>query len=103
MVVKNGVDYDSLDGQPVQLIFMIAAPEGGANEHLEALSKLSTMLMNPDFKENLLKAKTKEEFLQVIAEKETLTDEKKTEKRSKNFILYLTSSAFVSPISTNLL
>ena len=80
MVVKNGVDYDSLDGQPVQLIFMIAAPEGGANEHLEALSKLSTMLMNPDFKENLLKAKTKEEFLQVIAEKETLTDEKKTEK-----------------------
>lgn len=70
MVVRNGVDYDSLDGQPVQLAFMIAAPEGGANEHLEALSKLSTMLMDPSFKENLLKAESKEDFLKVIAEKE---------------------------------
>lgn len=77
MVVKDGVDYDALDGQPVQLLFMIAAPEGSANEHLEALSKLSTMLMDPNFKENLLKAKTKEEFLQVIEEKEAQADEKK--------------------------
>lgn len=77
MVVKNGVDYDALDEQPVHLLFMIAAPEGSANEHLEALSKLSTMLMDPDFKNNLLKAKTKEEFLQVIAGKEALADEKK--------------------------
>lgn len=77
MVVKEGVDYDALDGQPVQLLFMIAAPEGSANEHLEALSKLSTMLMDPSFKKNLLSAKTKEEFLQVIEEKEAQADEKK--------------------------
>ena len=83
MVVKNGVDYDALDGQPVQLLFMIAAPEGSANEHLEALSKLSTMLMDPDFKKNLLAAKTKEEFMQVIESKETQADEKKASAKAE--------------------
>ena len=43
MVLEQAVDFDSLDGEPVKLIFMIAAPDNGANEHLEALSKLSTM------------------------------------------------------------
>ncbi len=83
MVVKNGVDYDALDGQPVQLLFMIAAPEGSANEHLEALSKLSTMLMDPEFKKNLLAAKTKEEFMQVIESKETQADEKKASAKTE--------------------
>ena len=54
MVLKEEVDYDSLDGEPVKLIFMIAAPENGANEHLQALARLSTMLMDDSFREELI-------------------------------------------------
>lgn len=60
MVVKDGVDYESLDDEPADLIFMIAAPETGANVHLEALAKLSTILMDTEFKESLVKAETAE-------------------------------------------
>lgn len=72
MVLPAGVDYDAFDGSLANLIFMIAAPEGEADTHLEALSRLSTLLMVPGFKENLIHAKTKEEFLGIIdkAEKE---------------------------------
>lgn len=77
MVVKNGVDYESMDGEPVHLIFMIAAPEDGGSVHLDALARLSTMLMDTNFKENLLKATSVEQFLQVISEKENELDEKK--------------------------
>ena len=56
MVLKEEVDYDSLDGEPVKLIFMIAAPENGANEHLQALARLSTMLMDDSFREELIQA-----------------------------------------------
>lgn len=66
MTIPAGVDYDSLDGLPVQLLFLIAAPEGGANEHLEILSRLSTMLMDENFRKDLLAAGNKEEFLQII-------------------------------------
>ncbi len=70
MVVPDGVDYDSFDGSPVNLLFMIAAPDGEADAHLEALSKLSMVLMDPDFKNSLVKAKTAAEFLKLINDKE---------------------------------
>ncbi len=76
MTLPNGVDYDAMDGEPVNLIFMIAAPENGANEHLEALSKLSTMLMDDDFRAQLTASKSVEEFLNVIDAKENALDEK---------------------------
>jgi len=77
MTIPAGVDYDSLDGLPVQLLFLIAAPEGGANEHLEILSRLSTMLMDETFRKDLLAAGNKEEFLQIIdrAEAASFTEE----------------------------
>lgn len=70
MVVKEGVDYNSLDGQLVRLFFMIAAPEGAGNVHLEALAKLSRMLMNSEFKEQLINAATPKEFLALIDSQE---------------------------------
>lgn len=70
MVVPDGVDYDSFDGSPVNLLFMIAAPDGEADAHLEALSKLSMVLMDPDFKNSLVRAKTADEFLKLINDKE---------------------------------
>ena len=81
MVVPEGVDYEAFDGSLANLIFMIAAPAEGADVHLEALSRLSTLLMNPGFKEGLLGAKTKEEFLTVIDEAESARfgEEKKEE------------------------
>lgn len=70
IVVPEGVDYDAFDGSLANLLFMIAAPGDGADVHLEALSRLSTLLMNPGFKENLMAAATKEEFLKVIDQAE---------------------------------
>lgn len=66
MVIKNGVDYDSLDGEPVTLLFLIAAPNTKDNVHLDVLSKLSVMLMNENFTTSLRNAKSVEEFLQII-------------------------------------
>ena len=80
VVVKDGVDYESLDGEPADLIFMIAAPETGANVHLEALAKLSTILMDPEFKESLVKAETPEQFMRMIDEKEDELDGKEKKK-----------------------
>lgn len=71
MVVPDGVDYEAFDGSLAHILFMIAAPAEGGDVHLEALSRLSTLLMNPDFMEGLLKAASKEEFLKVIDEAET--------------------------------
>ncbi len=71
MVVPDGVDYEAFDCSLAYILFMIAAPAEGADVHLEALSRLSTLLMNPDFMEGLLKAGSKEEFLKVIDEAET--------------------------------
>lgn len=65
-IYKDGVDYDSLDGEPVNIVFMIAAPEGANNEHLETLSRLSVLLMNPEFKNGLLNAKTPQEVLSLL-------------------------------------
>ncbi len=80
MVVPDGVDYEAFDGSLANLIFMIAAPEGGADVHLEALSRLSTLLMDPDFKNDLIHAESKEEFLQLIDDKESERYEKKARK-----------------------
>lgn len=68
MIFPDGVDFDSLDGEKVRLLFMIAAPEGSNEAHLEILSQLSELLMQGDFVNNLLKAKSKEEFSQIIDE-----------------------------------
>ena len=66
MVIKNGVEYESLDGEPVTLLFMIAAPNTKDNVHLDVLSKLSVMLMDENFTTSLRNAKSVEEFLQII-------------------------------------
>ena len=79
MVVKDGVDFDSLDGEPVNLIFLIAAPNTEDNVHLDVLSKLSMLLMDENFSANLKNASTVEEFLKIVdeadAEKPDLNDQ----------------------------
>ncbi len=72
MVLPQGVDFDSLDGQPVNLVFLIAAPNTKDNVHLDVLSKLSVLLMDENFTTALRQAKTVEEFLQVIDRAEAL-------------------------------
>ena len=66
MVIPNGVDFDSLDGEPVTLLFLIAAPNTKDNVHLDVLSKLSMMLMDEEFTKSLRNARTPEEFLAII-------------------------------------
>ena len=66
MVVKDGVDFDSLDGEPVHLIFLIAAPNTEDNIHLDVLSKLSVLLMDEQFTADLLNAKSVAEFLEIV-------------------------------------
>ncbi len=66
MVIKNGVEYESLDGEPVTLLFLIAAPNTKDNVHLDVMSKLSVMLMDENFTTSLRSAKSVEEFLQII-------------------------------------
>lgn len=86
MVVPAGVDYEAFDGSLANILFMIAAPAEGADVHLEALSRLSTLLMNPDFMEGLLKAESKEAFLKVIDDAETAkfgAEEKKESEEKK--------------------
>ena len=68
MVVKDGVDYDSLDGEPVHLIFLIAAPNTKDNVHLDVLSKLSVLLMDENFSRALQNAKSPEEFMKIVDE-----------------------------------
>lgn len=80
MVIPNGVDYDSLDGEPADLIFLIAAPNTEDNIHLDVLSRLSTLLMNEDFTKGLRNAKTPEEFMNVIDTAETEKSEADEEK-----------------------
>ena len=70
MVVPHGVDFEALDGQPSRLFFMIAAPEGAADTHVEVLSQLAMMVIAPDFKEALIAAPTVERFLELVTAKE---------------------------------
>ena len=75
MVLPQGVEYEALDDEPVNLIFLIAAPEGAGNVHITILSKLSMMLMDDTFTESLRKAKSVEEFLNIIDATETEKDD----------------------------
>ena len=79
MTINGGVEYNALDSKPVDLAFLIAAPEGSGSVHLEILSKLATMLMDENFVADLKKAKTVEEFLKVIDDAEEKKDEKVVE------------------------
>ena len=85
MTVPDGVDYEAMDGEPSDVFFMIAAPAEGSDVHLEALSRLSVILMDPVFKDSLLKATSKEEYLALIDKKET---EKFPEEAAKRNLLY---------------
>ncbi|MDD2980871.1 MAG: fructose-specific PTS transporter subunit EIIC [Hespellia sp.] len=76
MRVSKGVEYETLDGEPARLFFMIAAPEGGANVHLEALARLSKMLMDDQFREDLMQAESIGTFLGIIDRKEAELDAK---------------------------
>lgn len=80
MVLPQGVEYEALDDEPVNLIFLIAAPEGAGNVHITILSKLSMMLMDDAFTESLRKAKSVEEFLNIIDAAETEKDDADAEK-----------------------
>ena len=82
ITVPSGVDYKSLDGKPSNLLFMIAAPEGAADTHLEVLSKLMTMLMDQSFTQKLVAAKTPEEFIKLIDKQEAARDEKEAERKA---------------------
>lgn len=85
MVIPNGVDFNSLDDKPVKLLFLIAAPNSKDNLHLEVLSRLSALLMNEKFKNDLLNAETKEEFLEIIDKADN--QEKEQEKTVENYEL----------------
>ena len=79
LVVPEGVDFESLDGEPATLIFLIAAPNTADNVHLDVLSKLSVMMMDENFADSLRNAKTVDEFLKVIDDAEEAEKEEKTE------------------------
>ena len=91
MVVPNGVEYDALDGKPVNLLFMIAAPNTSDNVHLDVLSRLSTMLMDTEFKNKLTSAKSKEEFLNIINETENEKFKEETKQEQGYEILGITA------------
>ena len=81
MVINDGVEFDSLDGQPAKLLFLIAAPNTKDNVHLDVLIRLSTLLMDTEFRKSLMEAKTPEEFLRYIdiAENAKLSQTKKND------------------------
>lgn len=83
LVVPGGVDYDSLDGEPADLIFLIAAPDTKDNVHLDVLSRLSVLLMDEQFTANLRSARTVEEFLRYVDEAEQGRLSKEEEKEEK--------------------
>lgn len=91
MVVPEGVEYNALDGKPVNLLFMIAAPDTNSNIHLDVLSRLSTMLMDENFKNKLISAKSKKEFLEIINETEQEKFSEETKKENGYEILGITA------------
>lgn len=93
IIIPEGVEFDSLDGNPVNLLFLIAAPDTDSNVHLQILARLSKMLMDENFISSLVKAKSKEEFLEIIdnAEKEKFEEEapvvtQEVSKETKNIV-----------------
>ncbi len=95
MVIPNGVDFESLDDEPVTLLFLIAAPNTKDNVHLDVLSKLSVMLMDEDFTAKLRAAKSVDEFMQIIddadSEKAGIDERLKTDGGKVSKILAVTS------------
>lgn len=86
MVVKDGVDYEALDGQNTNLFFMIGAPDNGQDTHLEVLSKLSTLIMSPGFKDSIINAKSEDEVLNIIDMAESEKFDVKEETNTKDEI-----------------
>ena len=84
-ITKEGIDYEAFDGSLSNLFFMIAAPDGANNTHLEVLSRLSTILMDADFKNSLIDSKSVDEFLSLIDQKETekFPEEQKEEAKAE--------------------
>ena len=82
MVIPGGVDFESLDDEPVTLLFLIAAPNTKDNVHLDVLSKLSVLLMDEDFVAKLMKAGSPEEFIEIIdgADEEAKSIDERLEK-----------------------
>lgn len=91
MVVPDGVEYEALDGAPVNLLFLIAAPDTKENVHLDVLSKLSVLLMNEDFTNGLKNAKSVEEFMTVIDRFEKEKDEETVEKKNGYDVVAVTA------------
>lgn len=79
---KDGVDYESLDGQPAHLVFMIAATEGANNTHLEALSRLSTLLMREEIRKQLLEAESEDAIIDIINQHDKDDDEEEEEEEA---------------------
>ena len=84
MVIPDGVDFDSVDGQPVKIIFAIAAPDVKENVHLDVLSKLSVLLIDENFTKKLINAKNADEFLKIIDDTENQADAKGKRKPIEN-------------------
>lgn len=82
---KNGVDYESLDGEPSKLFFMIAAPANASDTHIEILSKLTTMLLDDEIREKLLEVKTEQEVIDILTSDIKKEEEKKEEEVSDEF------------------
>lgn len=91
MVIPDGADFNSLDGKPIKLLFLIAAPDSKDNIHLEVLSRLSTLLMDEKFRKELLNAKSKDEFLRIIDKAEEEKVEEKKEEEGYYELLGITS------------
>lgn len=99
MVVKDGVDFESLDGTPAKIIFLIAAPNTEDNVHLQVLSKLSVMLMDEQFTNSLINAGSVDEFLNIIDSTEKAKDEKEAAKEAKEPVEVKKDDVFIVAVT----
>lgn len=99
MVVKDGVDFESLDGTPAKIIFLIAAPNTEDNVHLQVLSKLSVMLMDEQFTNSLINAGSVDEFLNIIDSAEKAKDEKEAAKEAKEPVEVKNDDVFIVAVT----
>lgn len=99
MVVKDGVDFESLDGTPAKIIFLIAAPNTEDNVHLQVLSKLSVMLMDEQFTNSLINAGSVDEFLNIIDSAEKVKDEKEAAKEAKEPVEVKKDDVFIVAVT----
>lgn len=99
MVVKDGVDFESLDGTPAKIIFLIAAPNTADNVHLQVLSKLSVMLMDEQFTNSLINAGSVDEFLNIIDSAEKAKDEKEAAKEAKEPVEVKKDDVFIVAVT----